>query len=852
MNPNPAQDSSPESESRELREGLPAYSFGALALPEAMQDSWDSWTSWFHLLVEYANDLIYLHDPRGRILYANRRLEDVTGWRREEILGRNILELLAPEFRPDAMVRREGLEPLPEARRYETEVVCRDGSRIPLEVHSTAVTLDGQVVAWQGIARDIRERRQVRARMDAVYETARQVVGILNLDQVLAVIVRHAAQFTNAHTCSLWLLHEDRDALYCAAAQSAPEGITSARIATDSNHPVARAFRARDATIENVASSVAAADPALPPDTVTCACLPLSEGDGNFGVLALTYPWIYGPQPTELALLSIFASHAAAAITNARLFEAQRRKTQEAAAIGQVGMAVAGLDVDAALHITGAYAYDLFEADFTAILVMDDPQRTLLRSAFIAERGRRVTEEQYAERFEIAAHPVLREAISTESTLLIENVAEHPLTRDDRRAQCLGVTTCLIVPMLSRDRVEGVLAVGYASEVHPTEVRIRLAETLAQQAAVAVDNAAMFRALATAKREWEATFDAITDPVCIFSTAGTLLRGNQAAGRLLGTSVGELLGKHYCDLFHGGQEPEEGNVFQECLRSGQPVVRELESLSVPGVYQVSAYPLLDSEGGCVGVVEYIKDITTQREMQARLYHSARLAGVGELASGVVHNFKNVLMGVSGMLDVASMLLERGGSLDEVRERLADAQGHVFRGNQVLQRLLDFARGMAQDVASVGLEGLLSDVVALCKAHPASRGIRIRTELPALLPAVRADAGQLHEVILNLVLNALQAMTAGGIVTISAEVVEERVRIAVSDTGCGIPPEDLERIFEPFFSRRRQGPPGSGIGLSASLRMVKAMGGDLQVQSEVGVGTRFTVELPCAPPEEAQR
>ena len=96
---------------------------------------------------------------------------------------------------------------------------------------------------------------------------------------------------------------------------------------------------------------------------------------------------------------------------------------------------------------------------------------------------------------------------------------------------------------------------------------------------------------------------------------------------------------------------------------------------------------------------------------------------------VVHNFKNVLMGVSGMLDVALMLMERGGSMDAVRERLVDAQGHVFRGNQVLQRLLDFARGIPQEVADVHLDVLLPDVVALCKAHPASRGIRIRAELP---------------------------------------------------------------------------------------------------------------------------
>ena len=187
--------------------------------------------------------------------------------------------------------------------------------------------------------------------------------------------------------------------------------------------------------------------------------------------------------------------------------------------------------VDAALHITGAYAYDLFEADFTAILVMDDPQRTLLRSAFIAERGRRVTEEQYAERFEIAAHPVLREAISTESTLLIENVAEHPLTRDDRRAQCLGVTTCLIVPC-SRDRVE---ECGSRLRLRgaPTGA-IRLAETLAQQAAVAATTrpcSAPWRRPAG----WKPP--STPSPTRSASFSCRHAAGHQAADRLLDTNV---------------------------------------------------------------------------------------------------------------------------------------------------------------------------------------------------------------------------------------------------------------------------------------------------------------------------
>ncbi|HHX39357.1 MAG TPA: PAS domain S-box protein [Armatimonadetes bacterium] len=800
-----------------------------------------SWAIWFRLLVEHANDLIYLHNPEGKLLFVNRRLEQATGWSRDEIVGRNLLEFLAPDYRPSALARREGVSMPDGGRRYETEVICRDGSRIPLEVHSTPVKHNGETIAWQGIARDIRERRQAQARMNALYETARQVVGILHLDQVLKVIVSHAAEITGALSCTVWMPDEERETLYCSAYGGTAGVAEGERIAITSDDPLAEAFRSRQATVRDVGDGLLAGAAALPPDVTSMVGFPLISAEGVLGVLGLCYGRPSHPSPDEVALLSIFANHAAAAIANARLFEAQRRKTQEAAAIGQVGMAIGTLDVEAALRVTGAYAYDLFSADLAAVLVLDQ-DRSTLHTAFIADRHRKVTDEQFQEVYRLEEHPLLAEAIQNDRTVVTDAVA-HPLMRDGDGARGKGVATSLVVPMSSRSEVDGALVICYREHTRVSDVRIRLAETLAQQAAVAIDNAMLFRATEAAKREWEATFDAIRDPVYIFSTEGRLLRANRAAGAMLGREVASLIGRHYLELLHGGRAPTPIDIFAECLVQGQPVTREVEDLSVPGAFQVSAYPLFDDTGKCVGVVEYLKDVTAQREMQARLYHSARLAGVGELAAGVVHNFKNVLMGVSGMLDVALMLMERGGSMDAVRERLVDAQGHVFRGNQVLQRLLDFARGIPQEVADVHLDVLLPDVVALCKAHPASRGIRIRAELPANLPPVRADASQLHEVLVNLVLNALQAIAGGGTVTVDAACEGDRVIIRVKDTGCGIPPEEIERIFEPFYSHRMHGPPGSGIGLSSSLRMIRAMGGDIRVESQVGVGTSFIVALP---------
>lgn len=804
------------------------------------------WGDWFRTLVEGANDLIYLHRMDGTLIYANRKLADVTGWRREEIVGKNILEFLASGYLRSALARRERLPANPEGHRYEVEVICRDGSRVPLEVHSTPVMVGGEMVAWQGIARDIRERRRAPARMAAVYETARQVVSLLNLEDVLSAIVRQAADITGAQSCSLWMLDEGRRELYCVPSGGSDTG--TARIPVAADHPVARSLRERRAVNARVEPHPAgSADNALPHGTVSVACLPLERSEGAFGVLSLSYAHLYEPDPDELALLSTFASHAAAAIANARLFEAQRRKSQEAAAIGQIGMTSGSLDVDSVLQVAGAYVYDLFAADLTVLLVLESGG--VLRPAFAARRERVITDDRLGDRIALGEHPLLVKAVQEKRTLLSEDLASDPLVAGDELLAQMGLATALVVPLMSRDRAMGVLVTAYAAPTTLSDVQVRLAETLAQQAAVAMDNARMFRAIAAAKREWEATFDAITDAVCIFDTDGILTRANLAAGRLFAGGAGSLIGRHYTEIIYGDRVPEGGDVFAECLSLGQPASREAENLAVPGVFQIAGYPILDDTGKCTGVVEYIKDVTVQNTLQARLYESARLAGVGELASGVVHNFKNVLMGVSGMLDLAGVLLERGASREDVQARLTDAQEHVFRGNGVLQRLLDFARGRPQEVTDLSLDALVADVVALCRAHPASRAGRILVELPPDLPRLRADANQLHEVLMNLVLNGLQALSPHGVVKVTAGTSDGQVGISVADNGCGIPAEDLARIFEPFFTRRRNGPPGTGLGLAASQRMVRAMSGDIAVSSRVGEGTVFTVWLPIAPAAE---
>ncbi|HEX2999378.1 MAG TPA: GAF domain-containing protein, partial [Armatimonadota bacterium] len=516
----------------------------------ALNASDGTWASWFRLFVERANDLIYLHDVSGKILYINRKMEEVTGYRREELVGKNLLTLLGSASRVSAELRREHDPEDPEqGRRYEVEILCSDGSLVPVEVHSTPLLEGNTIVAWQGIARDIRERRRAQARLAAIYETSRQLVGILSLDDVLTTIVQRAAKITGAHSCSVWLA-EKQNTLHCAAAHNIPADTQAACIERSSAHPIAQALREGRTTILSVDSAdVDRITPGLPPGARTAICLPLEGVHGAVGVLSLSYTNNLGQDPDELAVLSTFASHAAAAIANARLFEAQHRKTQEAVAIGQIGMTAGSMDAEAALHVTGAYASDLFATDLAAMLVLE-PGNTQLRVAYVTEQDEDESTTRYREPITADKHPLFAEALREQHTITVEDCATHPLTSEDPLFQDEAHSSIIVVPLLSGERALGALLLTYHTHTVLSDVQIRLAETLAQQAAVAYDNAMMFRRIAAAKQEWEATFNAITDPVCLFSRQGILLRANNAAAALLKAEPKALQGKHCHTLFY--------------------------------------------------------------------------------------------------------------------------------------------------------------------------------------------------------------------------------------------------------------------------------------------------------------
>jgi nitrogen-specific signal transduction histidine kinase/CheY-like chemotaxis protein len=249
------------------------------------------------------------------------------------------------------------------------------------------------------------------------------------------------------------------------------------------------------------------------------------------------------------------------------------------------------------------------------------------------------------------------------------------------------------------------------------------------------------------------------------------------------------------------------------------------------------------------------DITDKKQLEAQFLRAQRLESLGTLSSGISHDLNNIL---SPILTVAQLLPLKFPNLDPSTQRLLDVIEHsAQRGSALVKQILSFARGVEGKRISLQVHHLLSEIKQIIQ-QTFPKSIAIQTDIPSDLYAISADATQVHQVFMNLCVNARDAMPEGGTLQITAQNFEvdddyarkhldahpgEYVVITVSDTGMGIAPDILNRIFDPFFTTKEIGK-GTGLGLSAVLGIVKSHGGFLDVQSDIGKGSQFQVFLPA--------
>jgi two-component system, cell cycle sensor histidine kinase and response regulator CckA len=339
---------------------------------------------------------------------------------------------------------------------------------------------------------------------------------------------------------------------------------------------------------------------------------------------------------------------------------------------------------------------------------------------------------------------------------------------------------------------------------------------------------------------------------------------NSVVEKATGLSTQAFIGKTNREL---GMPEAQVRRWEETLRqvfsTGAPMMIEFNYPTPSGVgyYQSRCVPELALDGSVESILVITQDLTEQKQLEAQFLRAQRLESLGTLASGIAHDMNNIL---APMLASAQLLPVLVPTLDEQSQQLLKIfEDNTRRGTELVKQILTFARGLEGDRIALQVKHILVELEQTIKST-FSKSIEIVRSFPRHdLWLVSANATQLHQVFMNLCVNARDAMPNGGVLTISAEnrminetyarlhldaKVGSYVAVTFADTGVGIPPEYIDRIFEPFFTTKESGQ-GTGLGLSTTIGIIKNHGGFLTVSSQVGEGTQFEVFLPTA--EEAE-
>lgn len=334
----------------------------------------------------------------------------------------------------------------------------------------------------------------------------------------------------------------------------------------------------------------------------------------------------------------------------------------------------------------------------------------------------------------------------------------------------------------------------------------------------------------------------ITAGVLTVGPDGEVTTVNIAAERLLGIPEDEIAQRPIGSLFadNAGLDLDVARVLEgripKIVRETTLVTRGEKSIHA----QVSMSRMRDIEGQVLGAVITVEDMSEVRALTDQLIRADRLAAMGELTAGVAHEVRNPL----GVIRASVQLLEEA-QCDPAR--ITDAtrviKQEIDRLDRVIKALLDFGRPSKPTLMAANMQDVLDDVLMFTRRFASQSDVEILADYSPRLPLVRADADQMKQVFVNLISNAVQAMEGtGGRILVSATTDGSAVTISVADTGPGIPPEDVEKVFDPFFSTRDE---GTGLGLTIVHRIIDEHGGHIDVSSTKGRGTKFNVTLPAA-------
>ncbi len=704
-----------------------------------------------------------------------------------------------------------------------------------------ATTIGSQVAITIENARLYDQERKRATQLSVINEVGRCATSSLDLDELLQETAAAIREGFNYHFVSILMMNEEAEEL-AQRAEAARYSYMHARGYRQSLNEglIGWVARTGDPVLVNDVTTDARYLEGFParPFTMSELVVPIRLDNKVAAVLDIQSSDLNAFDSADLLSAQAIADQLSVAMRNARLFEETKRSLNELSTLHEMALAAtSSLDLAEILkRIIGALERTLGFSNLSLMLIDEEEQRLKIKAGM--GHDPEVTKSM---------QPGLGEGITGWVAQTGQPLNVPDVSADSRYIVAdKNIRSELCVPIKTGDRIIGVLNVESVEPAAFTDDDLRFLSTLAGQLAVTIENARLFHQVARGEKEWENTFQAITDGIAIYDAEFRILRANPALADILETTPEACIGKHCYEIFPHCQGPTRTSCpHRSAMETGGSRSIEVDLPDLGKTLHIASFPIHDEEGNFKGAVHSIRDITQEKVLTAQLLQTEKLAAIGQLISGVAHELNNPLTSVMGY----AQLLQAADVSDDVKDDLRRIYQEAQRSARIIRNLLTFARKETVEKLYSDVNQVLIDTIALRAYQLKVDNIELVKELDEHLPWTMVAPHQLQQVFLNLINNAHQAMVdyrGNGRLLVRSETDGDVIRVKVVDNGPGIPEDTLGKIFDPFFTTKEVGR-GTGLGLSIAFGIVRDHGGHIWAESEVGSGSSFTVELPILEP-----
>lgn len=792
----------------------------------------------YRALFDRSRDGLYVHDFQGNFLDANPAALDLLGLSREDIPSVSFQSLLTADQLPIAMqcvdeVTRTGAQKQP----MEFSLRNKNGGHVVAEVKGSLILRNGKPFAIQGICRDVTDRKRSELelrRVNRLYAVLSHVNQILMrartreelLQEVCSIAVRHGG-FPGARICRAE--PETSKVLVVASAGDLESYLDEGRIFADDRPegqgPTGTAIREGKLGVINDVTE----DPRCRPWRLlneqagikAAASFPIRLCGNIYGALCLYVRDKDVFQEKEVALLSGVAEAVSSGLDRIEQ-EAQRIRAEESLKQGQEAARRSEGRYRRVVQETGQVVYDYDLA--TGRIEWEGAMAEVL--GYTWEEMQEIDACQW----EKMIHPEDRARTLAQLDHAITSGHRYRVEYRFRRKDGVYIFVDEHGSFLRDESGLRIRMLGTMSDI--TE-RKNIEDRIREQARL---------------------LDLAHDAILAWNLDDTIVYWNGSAERIYGWTTEEALGRNLSMLLQ--EHPSKSAESKRVVLEKDEWNDELEHATKSGgriLVETHQTLVRDQLGNPKSILSINNDITERKKMEAQLMRSQRMESIGTLASGIAHDLNNVLAPI-----LMSCKLLSGDSVAAERKQLIEIISRsAQRGADLVKQVLSFCRGVDGPRMEIQVKSIIGELQHIV-SQTFPKSIKIQTRVSKDLWAIMADPTQLHQVLLNLCVNARDAMPNGGALTIAAENVlldspqpnatrgakpQPYLMIMVADTGTGIPAEIREKIFDPFFTTKETGK-GTGLGLSTSLGIIKSHGGLINVYSEPGVGTVFKVYIPA--------